>query len=101
MPLPLAPIAVLALRTGLVAAAAWAVRRAVTRGLRPGVTDQRAEDAMDEMPEGLAIHQPGDRTDGGLRQTNTAVRMIRTLRWGNTGVEIDAALLGRLRLRKL
>jgi hypothetical protein len=95
MPLPLVPIAGLALRAGLVAGAAWAARRALA-ARRPGRTDQRAEDAMDEMDEGLALHQPADRG-----QTNGAARFRRTLGWGDRRVEIDAAILGRIRLRRL
>lgn len=93
MPVPLRPIAVIALRTGVVAAALWAVRR----GLSDGRTDQRAEDALDELAEGLALHRPPDRPE----QTNTALRLRRTLHWPGGGVEVDAAVIGRLRIRRL
>ena len=92
MPLPLAPIAGVALRYGILAVAAYGVKRA----LRKGRTDQRAEDAMDRMDEGLAVHRPADRG-----QTNAAARFRRVIRWGASGIEIDAAALARFRIRKL
>jgi len=92
MPLPLAPIAGMAIRYGTVALAAYGIRRA----LRKGRTDQRAEDALDDMDEGLAVHHPADRG-----QTNAAARFKRVLRFGGTAVEIDAAALGRFRIRKV
>lgn len=91
MPLPLAPVAVAAIRVGVVALVAYGAKRA----LRPGRTDQRAEDAMDGMDEGLAFHRPDDRG-----QTNAAARFRRVIRFGATSVEIDAAALGRFRIRK-
>ncbi|MCW3781337.1 hypothetical protein [Defluviimonas salinarum] len=92
MPLPLAPIAGFAIRYGALAVAAYGLRRA----LRKGRTDQRAEDALDDMDEGLAVHRPQDRG-----QTNAAARFRRVVRFGGTAVEIDAAALGRFRLRKV
>jgi hypothetical protein len=96
MPLPLAPIAAATLRIGLrygaVALAGYAMARSVERGHR----DQRAEDALDDVPEGVTLrYEPG--------QTNTTGRLKRILRLGDAGpgVEIDASLLGRLRLRKV
>ncbi len=91
MPLPLAPIAGFAIRYGAVALAAYGLRRA----LRKGRTDQRAEDALDDMDEGVAVHRPADRG-----QTNAAARFRRVIRWGDTAIEIDAAALGRFRVRK-
>lgn len=99
MPLPLAPLAGLALRAGLVAATAYAARRALA-ARRVGRTDQRAEDALDDANEGIALHQPADRSEDG-RQTNLSARLRRTVRWGKRGVEIDAALIGRFRVRKV
>lgn len=92
MPLPIAPIAGVAIRVGIVALAAYGARRA----LRRGRTDQRAEDALDEMDEGLAVHRPADRG-----QTNAAARFRRVLRFGATAIEIDAAALGRFRIRRV
>lgn len=93
MPLPLAPIAAFALRAGALAAAAWAVRRALTP--HPGRTDQRAEDALDALDEGLAAHVPADR-DG---QRNAALRVMRVVGWRGRRVEIDLGVLARLRVR--
>jgi hypothetical protein len=92
MPLPLAPIAGFAIRYGTVALVAYGVRKA----LRNGRTDQRAEDALDDMDEGVAMHRPADRG-----QTNAAARFRRVFRWGDTAIEIDAAALGRFRVRKV
>jgi hypothetical protein len=92
MPLPLVPIALYA---GAATVATWALGKALA-ARRPGRTDQRAEDALDEMDEGLALHRPADRD-----QTNAAFRFRRTVRLGDRGVEIDAALLGRFRLRRV
>ncbi|MGP3696534.1 hypothetical protein [Rhodobacter sp. NSM] len=96
MPLPIVPIAVMALRTGAVAGAIWLVRRAVVAGR----TDQRAEDALDDLGEGLFLHRPADRSLDGVRQTNTAGHFRRRLTWSGGGVEVDAAWLGRLRIRR-
>ena len=68
MPLPLAPLAGVAIRYGAIALVAYGVKRA----LRPGRVDQRAEDALDDMDEGLGLHRPADRG-----QTNTAARFRR------------------------
>ncbi len=92
MPLPLAPIAGIAIRYGAIAVAAYGLRRA----LRKGRTDQRAEDALDDMDEGLAVHSPKDRS-----QTNAAGRFRRVIRWGENKVEIDAAALARFRIRRI
>ncbi len=92
MPLPLAPIAGIALRYGTVALATYAVTRKVSRGRR----DQRAEDALDDLEDGISV-----RRDAG--QTNTTTRFRRKIRLGNNGpgVEIDITALGRIIIRKL
>ncbi|MEZ5911001.1 MAG: hypothetical protein R3D84_01255 [Paracoccaceae bacterium] len=92
MPLPLAPVAGFALRYGTLAVLAWGVKRS----LRPGRTDQRAEDALDEADDGLAVHRPRDRG-----QTNATGRFRRTFRWGSRAVEVDAAAMARIRIRKV
>lgn len=93
MPTPLHPVAAIALRTGALALAVWAVKR----GLDRGRTDQRAEDALDDLDDGLALHRPLDR-DG---QTNAGARFRRRLTWQGGGVEVDASMLARVRIRKL
>ena len=100
MPLPLAPLVPLALRLGLVAGSVWAVKRALAARVHPGRTDQRAEDALDDLDPGLALHHPADRAAPDLRQTNAAARLTRTIRIGGRRYDIDAALLGRLKIRK-
>lgn len=94
MALPLAPIAGVALRYGAVALAAYVLTRQVGRGR----VDQRTEDALDEMPEGITAHRPHDRD-----QINGAARFRRVVRLGlqGPGVEIDASALGRIRFRRV
>jgi len=101
MPLPLAPLVPIVLRLGALAAAGMALRRAMASSVAAGHTDQRAEDAMDDLDEGLAVHRPSDRMTDGDSQTNTTARLRRTIRWGKQGVEIDAALLARFRVRRV
>ena len=92
MPLPLAPIAAIAVRYGTVALASYAVARKIERGRR----DQRAEDAFDEVPEGLTARREPE-------QVNATARIRRVFRLGTsgTGIELDASALGRLRFRKV
>lgn len=94
MPLPLAPIAVVALRYGAVALAGYALARNVHRGR----TNQLAEDAMDETPEGFTAHGLKD-----ADQVNATVRFRRVIRLrpDGPGVEIDATTLTRFRLRRV
>ena len=103
MPLPiaLAPLVPIALRLGAVAAAGFALRRVMAANTVAGRTDQRAEDALDALDEGLAVHSPSDRSTAGENQTNTAARLRRTIRWGKRGIEIDAALFARFRVRRV
>lgn len=97
MPLPLAPLLPLALRLGAVATAGFAASRWARARTRTGRTDQRAEDALDDLGEGLAVHRPSDRADE--RQTNAAARMVRVIRIGGKALEVDAGLIARLRVR--
>ena len=97
MPLPLAPLIPLAVRLGLVATTSFAVTRWVRFATRPGRTDQRAEDALDELGEGLSLHRPADRAED--RQTNATARVRRVIRFRGRAYEIDAGLMARLRLR--
>lgn len=92
MPLPLAPITAIALRYGTVALATWAVARQVERGRR----DQRVEDALDGLHEGLTARRETD-------QVNATGRFRRVIRFGTSGpgLEIDATALGRVRFRKV
>jgi len=92
MPLPLAPIASIALRYGTVALATYAITRKVAIGRR----DQRVEDALDDLDEGLSVRrEPG--------QTSGTARFHRVIRMGHNGpgVAIDISALGRFSIRKL
>lgn len=92
MPLPLAPIAGFAIRYGAVAVATYAISRRIERAHY----DQRGEDAMDDVNEGISL-----RRDGG--QHNGAARYRRVVRLGanGPGVEVDVTALGRIRIRKI
>ncbi len=98
MPLPLAPLLPLALRLGAAAGAGYAVTRWVKARRFPGRTDQRAEDALDELGEGLSLHRPADRAED--RQTNLTARSRRIIRFRGTAYELDAGLMARFRLRQ-
>lgn len=95
MPLPLAPLVPLAIRLGLVATTTFALTRLVQSATHPGRTDQRAEDALDDLGEGLSLHHPADRAE----QTNATARLRRVIRFRGRAYELDAGLMARLRLR--
>ncbi len=96
MALPIVPLAGAALKYGAVALAGIVVLR---QAAQAGRTDQRAEDALDDLHDGLTAHRPRDRGP----QLNATARLRRVIRLGRTGpgIEIDAAALGRLRLRRV
>ena len=100
MPLPLAPLLPLALRLGAFAVAGFAARRLIAGRTHPGRTDQRMEDAFDDIGEGIAVHQPVDRSEPDLTQTNSAARLRRTVQIGSRRFEVDAAIATRFRIRK-
>ena len=95
MALPLAPVAVAAVKYGTVAMVAYQVARRVERGR----TDQAGEDALDRVPEGVTVHRPGDRPNQG----NSTVRWRRVVRLDSTGpgVEIDVAGMARVKFRRV
>ena len=95
MPLPLAPMAVVAAKYGAVALAGYALARQMQQS---GRLDQRGEDALDELDEGISLHRPRDR-----EQVNGAARFRRVIRLGTNGpgIEIDATALGRLKMRRV
>lgn len=97
MPLPLAPLLPLALRLTVVAAAGYAARRALSARTFPGRTDQRAEEALDDLGEGITSHSPKD-ADG---QRNATFRLRRTVRFRGRTWEIDAGTIARLRIREI
>lgn len=97
MALPLVPMAAVAARYGVVAVAAWIVARKLRASAAPGRTDQRAEDAMDAVAEGLTLHHPKDSP-----QSNATLRLRRVIGFGaGRRYEIDAAALTRFRIRKV
>jgi hypothetical protein len=100
MPLPLAPLLPFALRLGAVATAGYAASRWVRARTHPGRTDQRAEDAFDDLGEGLSLHRPADRSADSTTQTNTSARVVRVVRIGGRQFKVDAALMARFRIRK-
>lgn len=100
MPLPLAALVPVALRLGLITVAGYAMKRLVDARTHTGRTDQRMEDALDDLGEGVAVHRPSDRAEPGLTQTNTAARLRRTLRFGSSRIDVDAAVVARLRIRR-
>lgn len=95
-PIALSPLAWTALRLGAVAAmAVYASRRSASQ-------PKNAEHAqvLDDLPEGLGAHPHRAEAESGL---HGAGRIRRTIRWGRTGpgIEIDAAALGRFRVRRV
>lgn len=102
MPVLLAPLLPIALRIGMVATTTYAVTRWFRARTHPGRTDQRAEDAFDDLGEGLSLHHPADRAASktGDSQTSATVRMRRVIRFGGKSWEVDAGLMARVRLRQ-
>lgn len=92
MALPLAPLAVFALRYGTVALASYAIARQI----EPGRRCQRAEDAHDKTPEGMTFRSESE-------QLNATGRVKRVIRLGTDGpgIEVDASAFGRFRLRRV
>jgi hypothetical protein len=100
MPLPLAPLLPLALRLGVVATTGYAITRWVQARRHIGRTDQRAEEVLDDLGEGLSVHQPQDRGGDGVTQTNASGRMVRVIRIGGRQYSVDAAFMARFRIGK-
>lgn len=97
MPLPLAPLLPIALRLGAVAAVGFAAKKIIAAKTWTGRTDQRAEDAMDDMGEGLSTHRPKDAPGQG----NAGMRLRRTLRFRGKTYELDASALARVRIKEI
>lgn len=96
MPLPLLPLAAPVLKYGGVALATWLVARRLAPVIHEARIDQRAEDALDDLPEGLGARRPADREQG-----NLAGRYRRQIKVPGLGrsFEIDAAFIARCRAR--
>lgn len=101
LPLALAPLIPIALRIGVFAAAGLALHRSLRGEIHPGRSDQRAEDALDALDDGIALHQPRDRAGAGGSQTNAGLRWRRVIRWGTAALEVDATLISRFRVRRV
>ena len=98
MPAPIAlpPLAIFALRAAVIGGViAYAARRRT-----PGPRDFHRETALNETPEGLELET--ERKPGEAR-IDSRGRFRRVVRLGRSGpgVEIDAAGLGRIRLRSV
>jgi hypothetical protein len=100
MPLPLAPLLPIAIRLGVVATASYAVTRWVRARTHTGRTDQRAEDALDDLGEGLSLHRPSD-DRAKDSQTNATARVRRVIRFRGKSWELDASGMARVRLRQI
>ena len=107
MALPLVPLAGVAAKYGAVALAGYVLARRIM----PGRTDMRAEDALDDLPDGVTLNLPSGDADGaGVGDSiGREHRFGLTGRWRRTvlpagqagGVEIDLAGFLRLRLRRV
>lgn len=96
LPLVLAPLVPLALRLGAVAAVGYAAKRALAARAYAGRTDQRAEEALDDLDEGLGLHRPKDETG----QRNAALRFTRTIHFRGKTWQLDAGAIARWRLKE-
>jgi len=92
MPIPIAPIAGIAARYGLVAISAYVIARRA----QPAPFDQRGEDAMNDVNEGLGLRR-------GVNQLNANAKLCRTVRLGNNGagLQFELTSLNRLKIRKV
>lgn len=92
MALPIAPLAGVALRYCAVALAAYAL----TQRAHAAPRDQKAEDALDRMPEGFGVRGAAD-------SVSATGRMARTFALGSSGpaIELDARAFGRVRWRRV
>lgn len=96
LPLALAPLVPIALRLGVVAVVGYAAKRAVAARIHSGRTDQRAEDALDDLDEGLGLHAPKDAAG----QRNAALRVSRKIRFRGRTWQLDAGAIARWRLKE-
>ncbi|MEM6306880.1 MAG: hypothetical protein AAF701_02695 [Pseudomonadota bacterium] len=92
MPAPITPIAAMILRYGTVALATYAATRAIPKLRR----NQKTEDVLDTVDEGIALRRDPE-------QINATGRYRRIIRVGKAGpaVEIDATGLMRVKFRRV
>lgn len=95
-PLALSPLAWTALRLGAVAAVALYTAR--NRESQP--KDPFHEQVLDEIDEGVRARPHRAEAEGAMHGSGRFKRIVRLGRNG-PGVEIDAAALGRFRLRRV
>jgi hypothetical protein len=95
MPAPIVPLAWTALRLGAVAAVALYTARG-----RSMPKDVEHDFVLNSLPEGLAAHPHRAEAEQGMHGHGRLRRTIRIGR-GGPGIEIDAALLGHFRLRRV
>ncbi len=92
MALPLAPVAVFALRYGAVAMATYAFTRKIERGRR----DQHAEDALDTVEDGLSLRRQDDQLNATGRY-----RRIFYLGQDGPGYQVDVSSILRIRITRV
>jgi hypothetical protein len=93
MPAVLAPFAWTALRLGAVAALALVASRGVSRP-----KDAEHQAVLDGLPDGVGGHTHRSEAERGVHGHG---RLRRVVRFGAGALEIDAAALGRVRLRRV
>jgi hypothetical protein len=95
MPGVLAPFAWTALRLGAVAALALVASRGVSRP-----KNAEHQTVLDGLPDGIGGHTHRSEAERGVHGHGRMRRVFR-FRTGGPAVEIDAAALGRVRLRRV
>ena len=93
----MAVILPIVLRIGAAAAAGFVLNHLLTRSFAKAYRDQRAEDAFDDLSEGLALSQ---QAEGEGQQRNATLRVKRSLRIGEQTWDLDAAAMLRLKLSR-
>lgn len=93
---PISPIAWMALRYGAVAA----VTLIASRNRASAPKDAQHEAMLDDLPEGLRLKPHRAEAESGLHGDGRMRRVFRLSRSG-PGIEIKAAGLGRLRMRRV
>ena len=94
MAAPIVPIAWTALRLGAVAALALYAARG-----RSQPKQAEHERVLDELPEGIGTHPHRAEAETALHGQGRFRRVLRLP--SGPGIEVDAAALGRLRLRRV
>jgi hypothetical protein len=95
MPPVVAPFAWAALRLGVVAAVALIASRSASRP-----KDAEHQAVLDALPEGVGGHSHRSEAERALHGHGRLRRVFR-FRAGGPALEVDAAALGRVRLRRV